>query len=362
MEEQDSWLWLSYVNEMWQGKMEILYEHFHSAKEIYKATEKEYKKVKGITKKDIESLLKGKRDINIGEIEKSLKRKRIEYTFYGDDKYPKRLYNIKNPPMVLFYKGRLPENNKMAAGIVGARICTEYGKSVAYELGKNLSVNNIDVISGMARGIDSMAHWGSIENKGCTYAILGCGVDVWYPVQNIELYEQIFETGGLISEYTPGTAPLAWHFPSRNRIISALSDSVVMVEAKEKSGSFITVDYALEQGKNVYALPGRINDLLSIGCNKLILEGAVPLISITQPAGDLIGEIKWENTGKKKFYLAKEFEMLYSCFGFMPMTAVQLSEKSGMEIDKVYEGIMYLQLEGAIKEVAKGQYVINGKM
>lgn len=362
MDEKECWLWLSYVEEMWQGKMEILYEYFHSAKEIYKATEKEYKKIKGINPMDIDRLLKGKKDIDVEKIEKMLEKKNIKYTFYSDTEYPVRLYDIKNPPMVLFYKGRLPMKERKAVGIVGARICTEYGKSVAYEVSKKLSFNNIDVISGMARGIDSMAHLGSIENDGYTYAILGCGVDICYPAQNIELYERITQKGGVISEYIPQTEPLAWHFPSRNRIISALSDSVVMVEAKEKSGSFITVDYALEQGKSVYAVPGRLNDSLSIGCNKLISEGAIPLTSTGQVAADLSGKNFMENSSEKKLCLEKEFEMLYSCLGFMPMTACQLAQKSGMEIDRVYEGIMHLQLEGAIEEVAKGQYITKGRI
>lgn len=362
MEERECWLWLAHIDEMWQGKMEILYKYFGSAWEIYKAKESSYKKINGITDKDIAKLVKGKKEIKVADIEKLIEKKHISYTFYGADNYPNRLYNIKNPPMVLFYKGKLPQEGNKSVGIVGARACTEYGKSVAYETAKKLAYNNVDVISGMARGIDSMAHLGSIDTGGSTYAILGCGVDVCYPAQNIEIYEKISKRGGIISEYIPGTKPLAWHFPNRNRIISALSDSILMVEAKEKSGSFITVDYALEQGKNVYALPGRMTDMLSVGCNRLISEGAIPLISVDQIVRDIVGENSIENINEKNICLAKEFEMLYSCFGFMPVTAEQASVKAGMEIDKVYEGIMYLQLEGAIKEVSKGQYVINCKI
>lgn len=357
MLESEYWLWLSYVDDMWQAKMELLYKSFLSAGGIYNATENELLNIKGIGKKDVYNINKGKKEINLNSILGNMRKKNIKFTYFTDKEFPERLKRIQSPPMVLFYKGRLPKTDIASVGIVGARSCSEYGRVSAYNLAKDLAINDIDIISGMARGIDAISHKGCINGNGSTYAILGCGVDVCYPAENIELYEQIYVNGGIISEYIPGTKALAWHFPQRNRIISALSDSVVMIEAKEKSGSFITIDYALEQGKNVYALPGRITDVLSTGCNRLIFEGAAPILSAKQIVSDIFENKKYKKENKKNIFLEKEYKMLYSCFGLTPLTVDELMYKTGLGIDKVYEGLMYLQLEGFVREVAKGQYV-----
>ena len=354
--------WLAGIKEITDLKKQKLREVYGSGKAIYYIEETKLDKLRFLNEKDVAILKNAKKDTELEEKWRRTEEKRIQFIPYFLKTYPEKLKYITDPPYALYVLGQLPDEKRKSAAIVGARNCTAYGEQMALQYGKSLAEAGIQIISGMARGIDSMAHLGSIENDGYTYAILGCGVDICYPAQNIELYERITQKGGVISEYIPQTEPLAWHFPSRNRIISALSDSVVMVEAKEKSGSFITVDYALEQGKSVYAVPGRLNDPLSIGCNKLISEGAIPLTSTGQVAADLSGENFMENSSEKKLCLEKEFEMLYSCLGFMPMTACQLAQKSGMEIDRVYEGIMHLQLEGAIEEVAKGQYITKGRI
>lgn len=363
MQESEYWLWLSYVEDMWQAKMELLYKNFSSAKEIYNATEKELLSIEGIKKRDVYNMNKGKKEINLSSIFQNMAKKNIKFTYFSDKDFPQKLKFIQSPPMILFYKGKLPETDRHAVGIVGARACTEYGRVSAYNLAKSLAINDVDIISGMARGIDAVSHKGCINGNGSTYAILGCGVDVCYPAENIELYEQICVNGGIISEYIPNTKALAWHFPQRNRIISAFSDSVVMIEAKEKSGSFITVDYALEQGKSVYALPGRITDVLSTGCNKLISEGALPLLSVDQIISDFFDDMRYKKENKKEnkknICLAKEYKMLYSCLGLSPITVDEIMLKTGLGIDKVYEGLMYLQLEGIAKEVTRGQYVVD---
>ena len=168
----------------------------------------------------------------------------------------------------------MPDPNVPSVAVIGARQCTEYGRYIASKLGSALADEGIQVISGMARGIDSIAQSAAMEAGGKTFAVLGCGVDVCYPPECTSLFRQLMEKGGILSEYPPGTEPKASYFPRRNRIISGLSDAVVVVEARERSGTLITVDMALEQGREVYVVPGRITDPLSFGCNHLIRQGA----------------------------------------------------------------------------------------
>ncbi len=198
----------------------------------------------------------------------------IQITRKTDPSYPKRLAILPDAPDTLYYIGSLPDDMKPTVGIVGARLCDLYGKKTAEEFGRILAQNDVQIISGMAIGIDSLSQKGALSAKGKTFAVLGSGVDVCYPPGNQALYDELCTKGGVISEQTPGTPPLKHNFPLRNRLISAFSDILLVVEAKEKSGSLITVDYALEQGKSVFAIPGRVGDLLSDGCNRLIAQGA----------------------------------------------------------------------------------------
>ena len=179
----------------------------------------------------------------------------------GQEGYPERLMPFADMPSRLFVRGALPADEQKTAAIVGARICTAYGKSQAAFFAQVLAANGVAVISGLACGIDAAAHEGALRGKGKTFAVLGCGVDICYPKQNYPLMRRMLENGGgVLSEFPPGAEPLPWHFPIRNRVISALADVVLVIEAKEKSGSLITADYALEQGKTVFALPGRTTE------------------------------------------------------------------------------------------------------
>mgnify|MGYP002235004613 CR=1 FL=1 len=173
-----------------------------------------------------------------------------------------------------FYRGKLPDENEPAVAVIGARECSEYGRYVAEELGQYLGRAGIQVISGMARGIDGISQQAALSAGGTSYGVLGCGVDICYPAQNRRLYEELLEKGGLLSTYAPGTKPLPQYFPPRNRIVSGLSDALIVIEARQKSGTLITVDMALEQGRDVYVVPGRLTDRLSDGCNHLADAGS----------------------------------------------------------------------------------------
>ena len=220
---------------------------------------------------------------------------KVEEITINDKKYPERLRKIYNPPLKLYVLGNSEILNKTGIAIVGTRKATEYGKSVATEISKNLSRENINIISGLALGIDTCAHLGNLQaariykESGKTIAVLGSGIDEIYPKENIELARKIIKSGGcIISEYLLGTKPQKQHFPERNRIISGLSDGVFVVEAKEKSGALITADFALEQGKDVFALPGDITRPQSVGCNILIKDGANVVTSYM----DILEEIR----------------------------------------------------------------------
>lgn len=209
----------------------------------------------------------------IGEYERMTARGIFLVTVH-DENYPVRLAAVHDAPYALYYAGRLPDNRKKAIAVIGARNCSEYGRSMAKEFGSVLAQAGIQIISGMARGIDGTGQRAALAAGGYSLGVFGCGVDICYPPENRELYERLMAAGGVCSEYPPGTEPRAVLFPPRNRIISGLCDGVLVIEAKEKSGTLITVDMALEQGREVYALPGRATDALSTGCNKLIRQGA----------------------------------------------------------------------------------------
>lgn len=201
----------------------------------------------------------------------------IEEINIKDEFYPQQLKNIYNPPLKLYVLGNKDLLKEDGIAIVGARKATEYGEKVALDISKKLSENGINIISGLALGIDTYAHLGTFQQngKGRTIAVLGSGLDIIYPKQNIGLAKEILKRGGcIVSEYPLGTKPEKLHFPQRNRIISGLSKGVLVVEASEKSGALITADFALEQGKDVFAVPGDIGNLLSVGTNNLIKQGA----------------------------------------------------------------------------------------
>lgn len=348
------WYWLVSVSDMWFDKIRKLMEIFDNPKDVFFASEKELLQTGVLNIEDVAKIMASK-EVNLDEKLKELEDKGIKFTCYGEVDYPDKLKKYEDKPYVLFYKGDLPKNNKSVA-IIGSRSCSSYGREISENIAKELGKVGVDVISGMARGIDSYAHIGCIKGGGSTYAVLGSGVDVCYPRENIGLYTDIVTAGGVISEYLPGDEALAWHFPYRNRIISMLSDVILVVEAKEKSGTWITVDYALEYGKDVFAVPGRVTDVLSGGCNKLIKNGAFPYTEINDLMEHL-GVKKNKKIIKNKFLLEKDFEVVYSLLCLYPVGVEEIVQKTDMDIGKVYEILIKLQIDGAIEEVYSGHYI-----
>lgn len=251
-----------------------LYECFHnSAEEIWEAPLERIRNTGVLSNKQMGEFQKYRKEYCFAVAE-MLAAKAISIVTYGEKGFPKRLQDIADPPFLLFYRGKLPEDSCPAVAVIGARMCSEYGRKMAMELSSQLARNGVNIISGLASGIDGLSQKAALDAGGKSFGILGSGVDVCYPSTNYPIYKRLMENGGVISEYMPGTKPEAYHFPERNRIISGLSDIVLVIEAKEKSGTAITVSMALEQGKEVMALPGRNIDPLSIGCNRMIRDGA----------------------------------------------------------------------------------------
>lgn len=271
-----------------------------------------------------------------------------------DSKYPEKLQCIKDPPSGIYVKGTLPDPDKPCVAIVGSRICSSYGRLCATEFGKALAENGVQVISGLARGIDAIAQNSACEAGGSSFGILGCGINVIYPAQNKHIYEKILEKGGLISEFSPSAPPIGRQFAIRNRIISALSDIVLVIEAKEKSGTGITVTNALEQGKDIYALPGRIYDICSSGCNRLISQGAGVAIS-PQTILEALGINS--SLEKPSCNILEPLEKkVFDKLDFYPTSLDVISTATHILIPELLNILFHLQMKGFIKEEGRHFY------
>ena len=280
------WLWLTTAPGLSNRTKLLLLEHFSSPEDVYYAQPDELCLVEGVTKQQAQALA----DKSLTRAETVLAdcAKDGQFIVTMDDAaYPGRLRDMYDPPVVLYGKGSMPLFDEEAAvAVVGTRKCTPYGTGAASQLGYELARQGGLVVSGLAKGIDGAAHQGALRAGGFTAAVLGGGVDVIYPPENRRLYEDIAATGVLLSEYPPGTEPKGSHFPVRNRIISGLSLGVLVVEAPERSGALITANTALEQGRDVFAVPGPINADTSRGCNQLIRDGA----GLVTDASDILRE------------------------------------------------------------------------
>ncbi|MCB7319886.1 DNA-processing protein DprA [Lacrimispora sp. 210928-DFI.3.58] len=278
-----------------------------------------------------------------------------------DGEYPKRLLHMYDYPMGLYVKGELPAEDHPTAAIIGARNCTAYGQQAAKYIGRELAESGVQIISGLALGIDGAGHAGALEGGGKTFGVLGCGVNICYPRTNYTLYDRMLSQGGLLSEYPPGTAPIPQNFPVRNRIISGLSDVILVIEAKKKSGSLITVEMGLEQGKEIFAMPGRISDALSEGCNSLIQAGANILTCPSDVLNYLgIFHKKGENPCEKaEKGLAKIEKMVYSVLDSEPRHLEEIASRSGLSVSQSMNALMELELGGYAVRTA-GLYYIRG--
>ncbi len=281
LEEQKYWVWLSLIEGVGCIKKRKILEKYKTPEKIYNLEKEELLKIEGIGDETARKIIGTKNEQLINYHIKYMKENNIEIININEKEYPEKLKQIYDAPISLYIKGNKQILNGNNISIIGCRDCTDYGKKAAKYFAYNLSMNGINIVSGLARGIDSLAHVGSLCAKkneykvGKTIAVLGNGLDTIYPKENLGLTNEILRSGGcIISEYPCGTKPNKMNFPARNRIVSGLSNGIIVVEAKEKSGTLITVDFALEQGRDVFVVPGNINSINSVGTNELIKQGA----------------------------------------------------------------------------------------
>lgn len=289
----------------------------------------------------------------------------INFVTVKEAEYPKRLAAVPDAPYALYYAGRLPEETQSAVAIIGARNCSEYGRGMARQFGETLAEAGVQIISGMARGIDGIGQQAALRAGGYSLGVLGCGVDICYPPENRPLYEELIAAGGICSEYPPGITPRAVLFPPRNRIISGLCDAVLVIEAKERSGTLITVDMALEQGREVYALPGRATDLLSLGCNRLIRQGAA---LVTSPQ-ELLRELGAACDGTEAYKQQVLFKpegisgQLFTLLDYQPKSMEQIRQEytelygTGLSVPELCHELLRLCTDGYAGRVGGNYYV-----
>lgn len=369
MESRDYWYLLGVTEELTGAAVKRLLACCGSPEAVFQA---EALPLTDRQKKALESS-RDRKDSLLKERD-SYEKAGVRWCCPADPEYPGRLLAIPDPPAVLFYKGSLPPEREKTAGIVGARRCTLYGRDMAERLAGELAKDGVGIVSGMAMGIDGFAQTAALAEGGRSFAVLGCGPDMAYPAVNRRLYEQLAEQGGVISEYKPGTQPLPYHFPLRNRIISGLSDVLLVIEARAKSGSLITVDQALEQGKDVLALPGRVGDPLSEGCNQLIRQGA-GILTGADCVRQLLGTEGGASPEKEPSGKAREKEeeaasvikraetlssrekSIFRLLSRDPVHLEELMRKSGLSLGEISLSLLSLEEEGLIKPVSGGLYI-----
>jgi len=312
----------------------------------------------GIPQKIIENLVKIRSQVDLNRVIDTIAQKKIRVITWQDSDYPRRLKEIHQSPPVLFVNGNLNVEDEWAVAVVGTRRVTAYGRMVAMELAGFLARNGVTVVSGLARGVDAIAHQSALQAGGRTIAVLGSGVDIVYPPEHAKMAKEIIAQGALISDYPIGTPPDGVNFPPRNRIISGLSLATVVVEAGETSGALITAEFAVEQGRDVFAVPGSIMAPQSDGTNRLIEQGARPLLKMDE----ILETLKLENIPEKQQHRKASpidpLEMkVLEHLTHEPLHVDELANLSGLPINEVSATLTLLELKGLVSQVGSMNYV-----
>jgi DNA processing protein len=362
--EQDKYLiWLTGIRNLGSKRINRLIDRFGSAQAVWEACPEELRKVKGVDRELIRLITANRNEEKLAHCINNLERHNISTVAITSEDYPELLREIYNPPYLLYVKGDKGIIRQNCIAIVGSRNASYYGKKVAFKLAEQLARAGCTVVSGLARGIDSYAHKGALAVGGPTAAVLGNGLDIVYPRENYQLMKEISDIGLLISEYPPGTSPLKGNFPARNRLISGLSIGVVVVEASERSGALITADFALEQNREVFAVPGNINSVTSSGTNSLIKQGA----KIVNQMEDILEEFpgieldirhtKPDNGGLKENPAGKTEKKVMRLIGAQPVHIEQLLTESCLQINELNAILAFLEVKGFIEKLPGNYYV-----
>lgn len=366
--EIKDWLALKAIPGISDNLYKRLIEKFGSPEEVLKAEGKDLARVPEI-KRAVVRTIREKRvpapsaDRDIAKELELIKKHSIDIITLANESYPASLKAIYDPPPLLYVKGKIKRGDKNAIAIVGSRRATTYGRLTAQRLSAQLAARGITIVSGMARGIDSEAHKGALAVGGRTIAVLGCGIDVVYPPENGALEEKIASSGAVITEFPFGTRPFAGNFPKRNRIISGLSIGVIIVEAAQRSGALITARFALEQGREVFAVPGSTTSPYSKGTHNLIKEGA----KLVEDIDDILEELKplieirmekgKESQDSLRPLLSKGEEIIYNLVTQEPKHIDLLIQESKLSAQKVIGTLMNLQLKRLVKELSGKNFI-----
>lgn len=341
---------LNMIKDVGSIRTQKLLKYFGSLDRIFKASETALKEVEGISSKIAFNILHGTRDIDIGKEIRLIEKHKVKIITFLDKDYPENLKNTYDPPVVLYVKGDAIVRDDIAIAIVGSRRASFYGMQTAEKLGFELALRGITVVSGLARGIDSSAHKGALKANGRTVAVLGSGLGRIYPEEHKGLSEAICEKGAVISEFPMMRIPDRGNFPKRNRIISGLSLGVVVVEAAERSGALITADCALQEGREVFAVPGKVDSITSKGTNRLIKQGA----KLAEGVDDVLEELNLSSYGDwtdiacsqqlEMVKLDKRESLVYNLLSSDPRHMDELSEESGIAIGELSAILLSLEI------------------
>lgn len=358
MDPRNYWIGFSLIKGVGAVRMKTLEDYFGSLERAWNAPLSDLMET-GLSEKICQRIIQLRKELDLELYVQRIQSAGINFLLKDDENYPRYLKEIEQPPPVLFCKGEIILEDEWAVAIVGTRKVTHYGKQIAEEFSRVLADHNITIISGLARGIDGIAHKTTLEAGGRTIAVLGSGVDRIYPAEHKTLAEKITKSGAVISDYAPGTAPEASNFPPRNRIISGLAKATIVIEAGQTSGALITADFAASQGRNVYAVPGSIYNVQSKGTNKLIQKGAKPLLDIREVLEDIQVELIQERKSLRKEYPIGLFEeKILRFLSEEPLHVDEITNLSEMSISDVSSNLAMMELKGLIKQVGGMKYIV----
>jgi DNA processing protein len=351
------WIAFTLVKGIGSVRFRSLLDYFGQADTAWNASAGALRQA-GLSSKIIQNLIEVRTNISLEKVWQRIQDLGISVLTWEDESYPRRLMEIDQPPPVLYVRGEIRPEDEWSVAVVGTRRVTAYGRQIAEEVAVTLARNGVTVISGLARGVDAIAHQAALEAGGRSLAIMGNGVDRIYPPENRRLAEQIISRGALVSDYPPGTPPDASNFPPRNRIISGLSLAVVIVEAGDTSGALITASFAADQGREVFAVPGNITAPQSKGTNRLIFNGARPLLDPREVLEVLELTMVYQQQEARVILPSDALEaQLYAAIRNEPLHVDEICAQTNLAIEQVTSTLALMELKGMVRQVGGMQYV-----
>ncbi len=349
------WLAAKQVGNIGPAKFRVLLEQFGSMEQVWHAPERDLRHA--LDARTLPEFLSARHALDVAALWRRTTSDDIRVTCWTDVDYPSLLREIPAPPPLLYYRGHIAETDSTAVAIVGTRRVTAYGREMTHRIAYDLARAGITIVSGLALGVDGVAHRAALEAGGRTIAVLGSGIDVIYPGSHRDLARRIAEQGAVVTDYPPGTKPDRFNFPPRNRIISGLSRGVVVIEAPERSGALITVDFAAEQGRDAFAVPGSVHALASAGCLRILREGA----TLVRSAEDILEDLHLRSHAVEKpaqvsLPLTESEHRLLSVMTSQPQHIDDIAAALSRSISDVSGQLMMLELQGAVRNNGGGFY------